>query len=136
MLNTECINTVAEAERNCHRVCLLEIDPRLEKQDCEDYHTLWLKFKAKLGMLSGEVSLLLNITYFVAESDSLQKQNIQRVWRTLSRKNKEEVEGADSAWEAEATCRPLQLRGSSGEGVRCGGEGGARHWRLAELPDG
>ena len=76
-------------------MCRLEIDPRLEKQECEDYHTLWLKFKAKLGMFDGEVSLLLKITDFVAESESLRSQKVQRVWRTLSRDNKKTVDGAD-----------------------------------------
>ena len=46
-------------------------------------------------MFDGEVSLLLNVTDFVAESDSLQAQKIQRVWRTLCRENKQTVDGAD-----------------------------------------
>ena len=71
---------------------------------------MWLKFKAKLGMFDGEVSLLLNITDFVAESESLHSQKVQRVWRTLSRDNKKTVDGADGVLKTVnlSSCRNLR----------------------------
>ena len=81
----------------------------MDEQDCEDDRTLWLKFKAKLDMFDGEVSLLLKITDFVAESESLHSQKVQRVWRTLSRDNKKTVDGADGTLKTVnlASCRNL-----------------------------
>ena len=64
---------------------------------------------AKLGMFEGEVSLLHHLTDFVAESDSLHSQKVQRVWRTLSRDNKKTVDGADGVLKTVnlSSCRNL-----------------------------
>ena len=88
-------------------MCRLETDRRLDEQDCEDDRTLWLKFKAKLGMF--DVSLLHHITDFVAESGSLHSLKLQRVWRTLSRDNKKTVDGADGVLKTVnlSSCRNL-----------------------------